>query len=180
MESLFEKDPAERAPLTPYEQIQAEITHLQKKTSVREQTASRNKMAITFTVLVFCTLIGLYIMDPFFYALHKTEAIRTYLYLHNYDSGSQVDALIASHIFSEDEIAALNRQQGSFQDYYASPAEAEREAKTIVSYIQGLHDLRAGQYDQLDPIGKVRFVLFIRSGLEPPTSWKFLNPTIAE
>ncbi len=178
MESLFGKAPAERAPLTPHEQIASEITHLKKKTSVRHGAAARSKTAAIVTLLVICALIGLYFMDPFLYAMHKSEAIRAYLYLHNHDAGPQVDALVASRILSEDEIAALNRRQGSYLDYYSSPAEAERQAAAIVSYVQGMRALRAGRYQQLDPIGKLRFVLFIRSGLLPPTDWRALNPSV--
>ena len=137
-------------------------------------------MAVTVTLVVICVLLGLYFMDPFFYAMHKSEAIRDYLYLHNYDSGPKADALIASRILSEDEIAALNRQKGSYQDYYSSPVEAEQQAKSIASYMQSVHDLRAGRYQQLDPIGKLRYVLFIRSGLQPPTDWRTLSPSVED
>jgi len=119
-------------------------------------------------------------MDPFLYALHKSDAIRIYLYLHTYGAGPETNALIASGIFSQDEIATLNRRQGSFQDYFPSPDQAARKATAIVDYMNGLRALHEGNYKQLDPIGKVRCVLFISTGLPLPTTWTSLTPTVTE
>lgn len=176
--SLFSKDPTARAPLTAYERIAPEISHLRKGSSVRHRPGAAGKGSAFFIVTVICVLLGLYFMDPFLYALRKYEAVRTYLYLHNCGTESQTRALIASQIFSEGEIAVLNRRQGSFQDYFSSPTQAAAQADSIENYMNGLRDLHAGNYQQLDFLGKVRYQLFIRTGVPLPTSWSSLNPSV--
>src|SRR5258707_1818621 len=101
MESLFHKDPTLRPPPSPYEQIAPEIEHLKKKTSIRSGKAGDKATLGRFCVLTaIATLLALYFMDPFLYAIHKGDAIRAYLYLHNYRGGNEptVDALLASRI----------------------------------------------------------------------------------
>jgi hypothetical protein len=119
-------------------------------------------------------------MDPFLHAWYKGEAIRTYLYLHNYGAGLLADSLTASQILSPEEVRVLNRRQGSFQDYYATPEAADHEAETIINYMTALHLLHDGKYEQLDPVGRMRYLLFIRTGIILPTEWSFLDPSVGE
>lgn len=179
MESLFDKDPSQGPPLSNYEKIASEISHLKKGKSVRQTPGqTTRKLAPIIFILVVLAFIGLYIMDPFLYAWHKYEAIHAYLYLHNYDSATATDALAATRILSEDEILALNQRKGSFQDYYPSAQAAEAEAATIVQFMDGLQNLQMNKYDQLDPLNKLRCFIFIRSGFATPTSWNCLNPVV--
>jgi hypothetical protein len=180
MASLFSKDPTARAALPPYafERIEREIAHLRKSGSVRHRPGEKLTAARIATSIAFCTLLCLYFMDPFLYAYHKGDAVRTYLYLHHYGSDQKAQVMLSTGIFSNSEVDALNHREGSFQDYYSGPAQAEQTADSVVNYMNGLYYLRMGQYDQLDPIGKLRYLLFFRTGLTPPTSWGGLNPSI--
>ena len=177
MESLFRKDTSRPAPSV-YELIAAEVAHLNKRYSVRYGTAERGRTAQWVFGIAVCAVLGLFFMDPFFYALQKSDAIRTYLYLHNYDSGASADALVASGILNRDEALRLNQRQGVYQDYFASPDEAEKKSESIIAYMNSVRDLHNGRYEQLDPIGKLRYELFVRVGLMPPTHWSGLNPSV--
>jgi len=177
--SIFNKDPETLPPPTNLERIQGEITHLKKGKSARHKDGTKKSVPWIFS-LILCFLLGLYVMDPFVYAWHKSEAIRTYLYLHTYGAGSATGTLVASGIFSEDEIAAMNRKQGSYQDYFATPDLAALKATSIVNYMKGVRNLHEGNYDQLNPIGKLRCLLFVRTGIPLPINWSSLTPTVGD
>ncbi len=177
MDSLFHREPVAR-PLTIYERLAPEIEHLQKSASTRYGKGKSGGLTSWVIVLAISAVLGLFFMDPFLYALHRSEAIRTYLYLHSYDTDVTVQPLIASHILSKSEIGELDKKDGSFQNYFSSRQEAEEKAAAIVSYMNGLQMLRSGSYESLDPIGKLRYFLFVRSGIIPPVSWSSLNPTV--
>ena len=176
--SLFHKDTPQAPPPTPHELIESEIGHLKKGSSTRQDPHAKAKRSFWLLILALCGLGWLYVMDPFIHAWYKGEAVRTYLYLHNYGTGPQANDLIATRIFSPDEVEALNHRSGSFQDYYASPEAANRKAQTIISYMTAVRLLHAGQYQQLDPVGSTRYLLFIRAGIVPPTQWSALDPTV--
>jgi hypothetical protein len=180
MESLFRKNTPKGSSPTPYELIEPEIVHLKKGYSIRYGSRPPRKAPVWVLILAFCGLAWLYLMDPLLHAWYKGEAIRTYLYLHNYGGGPQADNLIATRIFSRDEVNVLNRRQGSFQDYYASPEAANRKAEAIINYMTAVHLLHAGKYQQLDPVGRMRYVLFIRTGIVLPTEWSFLDPSVGD
>ncbi len=40
--------------------------------------------------------------------------------------------------------------------------------------------LHAGKYQTLDPVGRARYLLFIKTGIFLPTEWSFLDPTVSE
>jgi hypothetical protein len=179
MESLFDKGSPEgrRAP-TPHELIEPEIVHLKKGYSIRHGEKKRSHTPSWLVVLGFCGLAWLYLMDPFIFAWYKGEAVRTYLYLHNYGTGPLAESLAVSGIFTPDEVITLNHRQGSYQDYYASPQEASSQAESIIAYLNNVHLLHTGKYQKLDPVGRMRYLLFIRTGIVVPTMWTFLNPSI--
>jgi len=178
--SLFQRNPPEDRPSTPYELIEPEIVHLKKGTSVRHGPRAQRKSSPWLIILGFCGLVLLYVLDPFLHAWYKGEAVRTYLYLHNYGAGPLADNLVATHILSEDEVNVLNHRQGSFQDYYASPDAANQEAQTIIDYVNGVKLLHAGKYQHLNPVGRLRYLIFIRMGLNPPTDWTSLDPSVSD
>jgi len=180
MASLFDKNkPDGRRARTPEELIEKEVRHLRKGQSTRHHNLSPSRTATWLLVLVIGALIWLYVMDPITYAWYKGEGVRTYLYLHSFGSGKLEQQLLLSGIFSSDEIEALkHRQGGAYQDYYATPQDAERQAKTIITHMENVRLLHEGKYQQLHWIGKLRYALFIRLGIPVPTQWSFLNPTI--
>ncbi len=77
-----------------------------------------------------------------------------------------------------ERIALLNQRSGAFQDYYPGPGEGNRAADSVIRYLQGVTDLRNGDYEKLNWVGKIRYQLFVRFGLHPPTRWKLLDPAI--
>jgi hypothetical protein len=179
-ESLFQrKAPAKREPASPYDLIEGEIVHLKKGVSVRYGTQPQKRTPLWMVVLGFCGLIYLYLLDPIEHAWYKSEAIKAYLYLHSYGAGKEADQLAGSGILSTDEVNLLNQQHGSYQDYYATPQAAASEATTIVTYLTSVKLLHAGRYEDLDPLGRMRYLFFIRTGLFLPTSWDFLDPAVS-
>jgi hypothetical protein len=176
--SLFHKKKPEDPSPTPYELIEPEIVHLKKGYSIRYGLRAKRGTAPWLLILGICGLAWLYLMDPVYHAWYKGEAIRTYLYLHNYGAGSLCDSLVASQILSAEEITVLNGRQGSFQDYYATPDAANREAEKIINYVTTVRLLHAGKYEQLDSVGRMRYLLFIRTGIVLPTDWSFLDPSV--
>jgi hypothetical protein len=178
--SLFHKKTPENPSPTPYERIEPEIAHLKKGSSVRYGPKAKAATVPWLVLLALCGLAGLYLMDPFLHAWYKGEAIRTYLYLHNFGAGPQADKLVATQILSAAEVETLNRRQGSFQDYYATPEAANHQAQAIIDYMTAVHLLHDDQYQQLDPVGKIRCLLFIRTGINLPTEWSFLDPSVSD
>jgi hypothetical protein len=180
--SLFHKNsPEDSSPKpSPYDLIGHEIGHLKKGSSVRHGTNVPASMAPWVIALALCGVAWLYVMDPVIHAWDKGEAVRVYLYLHNYDPGETVDKLVASQIFSPDEVEVLNHRSGSFQDYFVSPEAANRKAEAITTYMAGVKLLHAGEYEKLDPVGKIRYTLFIHPWIFLPTRWSFLDPTVSE
>jgi hypothetical protein len=178
-QSLFQRKVApDHEPPTPYDLIEPEIVHLKKGYSVRYGPKPRKKAPLWVVVLGFGGLAWLYLMDPLEHAWYKEEAVKAYHYLHSYGAGKKADELAASGILSPVEVARLNQQSGSYQDSYATPRDAANEAATIVTYMNSVRLLHAGRYEQLDPLGRMRYLLFIRTGLFLPTSWDFLDPAV--
>ncbi len=178
--SLFQKNNPEKPTPTPYELIDKEIDHLKKGTSVRYGRPAKRGAVPWLIILGIFGLAWLYFMDPICHAWYKGEAIRAYLYLHTYGTGPQTSGLIASGILSPDELKVLNRRDGSFRDYFASPDAANRRAQAITDYMANVTLLHAGKYQTLDPIERMRYLLFIKTGIPMPTQWDFLDPSVGE
>ncbi len=178
--SLFQKNNPEKPTPTPYELIENEIDHLKKGTSVRYGTQSKGGTLPWLIILAICGLGWLYFMDPICHAWYKGAAVRAYLYLHAYGSGPESGALVASGILTADEVKVLDRRDGTYRDYFASPDAANREAQTITNYMADVALLHAGKYQTLDPVGRMRYLLFIKPGIPLPTQWDFLDPSVGE
>lgn len=176
-ESLFRrKTTGPPRQLSPHELIEHEITHLKKGTSSRYHKPQ--KRSLWLVVLAALGLAWLYLMDPILHAWYKGEAIRDYLYLHNYGAGNEATELAASGILSPEEIHTLDERHGLYQDYYATPKAAADDADSIISYLDSVKQLHRGRYEELDPVGRMRYLLFIRTGLVLPTRWDFLDPGV--
>ena len=179
MASLFHKDsPEEKKAPTPHDLIAKEVEHLKKGTSVRHGGASKNRNVPWLVVIGFVGLAWLYLMDPFYHAWYKGEAIRAYLYLHQYGGQPDIDALVGSHILSPQDIDVLNHRSGTYRDYYSSADDARKRVDVIVKYMNDVQLLHAEKYQTLDPVGRMRCVVFIRFGIVLPTDWAFLDPSI--
>ena len=179
MASLFNKDSEPKQPLSNLDKIESEVAHLKKKNSVRDQPGAKKVAPWIFTLIIL-GLIWLYVMDPFLHAYYKSQAIRSYLYIHSYGSGPLADQLIATHIFTEDEVAALNRKHGAYQDYYSSPEAANSTAQSVVDYMNGVYALHNDKYKELNKVGKLRYIMFIKSDIPTPTVWSSLDPTVSQ
>jgi hypothetical protein len=179
MASLFDKDPASSRPPTNLERIEKEIKHLKKRTSVRDGRATTSRLSYLI-VLAVLAILGLYLLDPILYALKKDDAIHAYLYLHDYGNVPELKALVDTGMFASSELTILNRRQGTAHDYYTSLDQANKTAASIVQYVNGVHALHAGKYQELDAVGKMRYLLFVHNRIPLPTSWSFLTPIVTE
>jgi hypothetical protein len=179
MSSLFNNDPGNQPAPSAYsrERIEKEIGHLDKRTSVRhaEEKRNRGRAAIIIAVLAF---VSLYLMDPIVYSFARGDAIRAYLYLHHYGSDRKAQEILATGMFDASEIDHLNRRQGSFQNYFSSPPAADQAADKVLRYLKGVSDLHEGHYEHLDILGKIRYQLFVRWGLDPPMHWRIFDPSV--
>jgi len=178
--SLFHKDTPEEKPPppNPYALIEQEIGHLKKGPSVRHGAKGKNRAPTWLIVIAFCGLAWLYLMDPIYHAWYKGDAIQAYLYLRSFGSSSDLAALAASQILSPEDLDNLNHRSGSFQDYYASPDAAKKNAQKIIDYMAKVRLLHDGQYQQLDPVGRMRYAIFIKFGIVLPRQWEFLDPAV--
>jgi hypothetical protein len=180
-ESLFHRDsPEKRAPakLNPHELIEPEVVHLKKGYSIRHGAKPKPTTPGWLVFLAFCGLAWLYLMDPPYHAWYKGEAVKTYLYLHNYGSTELANSLAATGIFRDDELTTLNNRTGAFQNYYPSADVANKSAEKIIDYMNNVKHLHEGRYQDLDPVGRMRCLLFVRTGIYLPTQWDFLDPTV--
>lgn len=158
--------------------IDKEIDHLKKRQGVRNaQEAKRGwaKMLVTAAVL---GVVWLYFMDVFLFSWNRGDAIRVYLYLHNYGDDQKASALANSGLLTPYEVATLNKRQGSFQDYYNGTGPAEKKAGELIAYMDQVRALHERHYDSLSPVNKIRYGLFMETGLIPPTHWSGLNSSI--
>jgi hypothetical protein len=160
------------------ELIEKEIDHLKNRKSVRyaqEHQRGWSKMIILAAVL---GLLWLYFMDVFLFSYNRGDAIRVYLYLHNYGDDQKATAVANSGILTPSEVTQLNRRQGSFQDYFDGTGSAQKKAAEIIAYMDQVRALHQRHYDSLSVVNKVRCVLFMETGLIPPTHWDALNSSI--
>jgi len=179
-QSLFQRHRVATAPapLTPRELIEKEVAHLKKGKTARYGDKPVRRASMWTFVGVISVLIWLYIMDPVIHAWYKSEAIRTYVYLHYFGTSEQATELAASGILRPEEIVELDRSQQSYKDDFASLREAEETAHKIIHYMDSVRRLHAGKYESLDFIGMVRYDLFIRNGLDTPTQWDGIDPVV--
>jgi hypothetical protein len=182
MSSLFNKDSENKAPLDPYsrERIEREIRHLSQRESVRHGgKAGPSYRGAGFVALIVIVLLALFFMDPVLHGYHRGEAIRAYSYLHHYGSEQKARELLATGIFTPNEIDLLNQRQGSFQNYYSGPMEGSAAADAVIRYLNGVANLQRGDYARLGLLNKLRFQLFFHFGITTPTAWPILDPSIS-
>ncbi len=180
--SLFGKDPTAQPAPSPYarERIEREIAHLKKPASVRDPKATRRSLAAWLIVLTVGSLLWLFFMDPILHGFKRTDAIHAYLYQRNCGSDQKGLALTGTGVFTPNEIDRLNQRHGAFQELFPSPAAADQTTQAVIEYFKGVADLHAGRYEQLDLVGKIRYQLFVRFGLQPPTDWNVFDSSVTE
>jgi hypothetical protein len=178
--SLFQKNSPEKSTPSPYDLIGPEIDHLKKGTSVRYGSKKTSSTPAWAMVIGFIGLAYLYFLDPVVHAWYLGDAVNAYLYLHNFGTTAQTNKLVASGIFTPEEVNVLNRRTGEFNTLYPSPSAANEQSEEIITYMANVHLLHEGKYESLDPIGRMRYLLFIKTGIYLPTEFKFLDPAISE
>jgi hypothetical protein len=170
--------PANSQPQFKRDLIEKEIEHLKKRQSVRNaQEAKRGWSKMLITAAIF-GLLWLYFMDPILFSYDRGDAIRVYLYLHNYGDDQKAQAVANTGLLTAYEVAQLNRRLGSFQDYFDGTGAAEKKADALLAYMGQVRALHQRQYESLSLVNKVRYYLFMVTGLIPPTHWDALNSSI--
>jgi hypothetical protein len=160
--------------------IEKEIVHLKKGRSTRQAKEERRGRMGGSVFLIVVVLFGLYALDPILFSYNRGEAIRVYLYLHNYGDDRQAEAVGACGLLLPGEVRELNKRQGAFQDYFNGTGAAEKQAAGLIRYMDGVRALHENRYDALTPLNKLRYVLFVKTGLTPPIRWDFLNSSVSK
>ncbi len=158
--------------------IEHEIDHLKRRRGVRNANETERAWG---SMLVFFAVVGvvwLYVMDPFLFSYNRGDAIHVYLYLHNYGSDAKAQAVAASGLLTPNEVAQLNHREGAFQDYFNGTSAAEQRAAELIAYMDQVHALHAGRYEDLSVVNKLRYFLFVQTGLTPPIRWTSLDSPI--
>jgi len=165
---------------TPYarELIEHEIEHLKKRRGVRHVQETERAWGKLLICLAVLGVLWLYVMDPFLFSYNRGDAIHVYLYLHNYGSDAKAQAVAASGLLTPNEVTQLDHRQGAFQDYFNGTGPAEQRAAELIAYMDQVRALHEGRYEALSPVNKLRYYLFVKTGLMPPTRWTSLDSPI--
>ncbi len=160
------------------ELIEKEIEHLKKRRGVR----SADNTERAWSKILICAAVAgglwLYAMDPFYFSYNRGDAIRVYTYLHNYGNDARARAVADCGLLEPSEVTALNRRTGSFQDYFNGTGPAEQRAAELIAYMDQVRALQQGQYESLSLVNKVRYFLFVKTGLPLPVRWQVLDSSI--
>lgn len=160
------------------ELIEKEIEHLKKRRGVRSAQDTERAWGKALLGLAVVALFWLYAMDPFFFSYNRGDAIRVYLYLHNYGNDAQARAVATCGLLTPSEVVQLDHRAGSFQDYFNGTGPAERKAAELEAYMDQVRALHQGRYESLSLVNKLRYFLFVKTGLIPPIRWQALNSSI--
>jgi hypothetical protein len=158
--------------------IEKEIDHLKNRKGTRHAGEVKRAWSKLFLTVAVLGLLWLWGMDAVFFSYNRGDAINVYLYLHNYGNDAKADAVADSGLLTPDEVKQLNARQGSFQDYFKGTAAAEAKAADLIAYMQQVDALHHDHYELLSPVNKVRYFLFMKTGLIPPIRWDVLNSSI--
>ena len=55
-----------------------------------------------------------------------------------------------------------------------------QQANEIIQYQTNVQLLHSGKYQKLDPVARMRYLLFVRTNLLLPISWDFLDPAVSD
>ncbi len=181
-DSLFQRKPAANSstPPTPHELIQKEVAHLKKRSTARLGDKPARTVSLWVLVVIGLGLLWLYAQDPILHAWYKDDAIKAYAYLHNHGTGKDADQLAGCGIMRPEEVVQLNQSLDPSATTYATPKDAAEVAQTVLAYVSSVKMLHTGHYESLDPVGRVRYTLFIRPGIPLPVAWDFLDPSVPD
>ncbi len=160
------------------ELIEKEIEHLKKRRGVRDAHQTDRAWGKGLICCAALGLLWLYAMDPFFFSYNRGDAIRVYLYLHNYGSDAKAQAVAACGLLTPAEVNQLNHRLGSFQDYFNGTSSAEHRGAELIAFMDQVKALHDGRYESLSLLNKLRYFLFVKTGLIPPIRWQVLNSSI--
>jgi hypothetical protein len=160
------------------ELIEKEIEHLKKRRGTRHAGEHRRTWSKCLFTGVVLGLFWLWGMDAVLFSYNRGDAISVYLYLHNYGNDAKAAAVASSGLLTRAEVKHLDARQGSFQDYFKGTADAEAKGEELIGFMQQVNDLHQGRYERLSPLNKLRYFLFIKTGLIPPIRWDVINSSI--
>jgi hypothetical protein len=160
------------------ELIEKEIDHLKNRRGTRNGAEHQRAWSKIIVCAVVAGLIWLWGMDAVLFSYNRGDAINVYVYLHNYGNDAKAAALVQSGLLTSDEVKVLDARQGSFQDYFKGPDAANARADELIGYMHQVSALHAGRYDALSLLNKARYLLFIKTGLTPPSRWSVLDSAI--
>ncbi len=181
--SIFARNLTSGLVYTPREMISEEIHHLKGYGQSRWRTNPFMATCRSVGGVVFLVVLALYFLDPFQFAIHKTQAINAYLYLVRFGNPAEAQALRTCGMFSERDWAMLeNRGQlaesDSVRPFFISTADAQKAVADTVAYMRETNSLASGDVSEASRLTKVRFFLFRQFGIIPPREWMSLNPVI--
>jgi hypothetical protein len=160
------------------ELIEKEIEHLKKRRGVRNTHDTERSLGKGLLCVAVLALLWLYAMDPFFFSYNRGDAARVYLYLHNYGNDAKARAVAGCGLLLPSEVAQLDRRTGSYQDYFNGTGPAEQKAAELIAFMDQVKALHQGRYESLSLVNKLRYFLFVKTGLTPPIRWQALNSSI--
>ena len=158
--------------------IAKEIDHLKKRRGVRHAQDTERGWSKGLLFLAVLALLWLYAMDPFYFSYNRGDAARVYLYLHNYGSDARAHEVAACGLLTPNEVARLDHRTGAFQDYFNGTGPASSKAEELIAYMDQVRALHQGRYESLSLVNKLRYFLFVKTGLTPPIHWAALNSSI--
>lgn len=181
--SIFARNISTGLVYTPRELISDEIHHLKGMGQSRWRTNPFMATCRTVGGMVFLVVLILYFLNPFQFAIHKTEAINAYLYLVRFGNPAEAEPLRSCGMFSERDWTMLEQraqlaESESVKPFFISTSDAQKTIADTVAYMREVDALASGDVSNASPLTKVRFYLFRQFGIIPPREWMSLNPVI--
>lgn len=181
--SIFARNLSAGMTLSPHDLISHEITHLRGRGQSRWRTNPFMASCRLAGTMVFSIVLILYLLDPFLFAIQKTQAINAYLYMTRFGNPAAVQPLLDSGMFTERDqrLLAVRAQLPASEwvkDYFISTADADKVMRDTVAYMTQVQALNSGHMENATPVTKVRYYLFRQFGIIPPREWISLNPVI--
>lgn len=174
MSSIFTNEPGSTEELTPEELIEQEI-----EGGKPQPTSPLMDMLRYGAVLFVFFLIGIYVIDPFYFASHKKTAIDSYLYLREFGDKELAQQLHDSAYFTASDRRVLERRRGLYNDRYPNVSTAREAASEALAWLADAQRLREGDFSKAGAIDWLRGVLFVNVGLTPPLQWVSMNPVVS-
>ncbi|MEM1058424.1 MAG: hypothetical protein AAGK14_04180 [Verrucomicrobiota bacterium] len=179
MNSVFEKArQANAVELFTYEGIQNEV-----KNSARTKVKPNPLYTLVRVtgVVLFGTLLALFFLDPFIYPIQKTKAMRSIVYLNLYGDPADVQRLAASSLLDDQDVEALMVKDGDYRAFFpGGTAEAREVGASALAYMEEVKAMHEGNVDALTIYNRIRYYLFVPTGLRPPKYWTSLNPDASD